>query len=120
MTPLPSTFWLALESVPGGTALPTTWTRHIALSDSGIFKALFLNARRDALASFVPCPWNCGCLHKIVPRIDGTLAGICQCEPQKCAEYTVVAEERVPWDLDLPKLGRGLCRAFGLDFKIAK
>ena len=120
MTPIPPSFWTALESVPGATALPTTWTHHIAKSDFDTFKALFLTSRPDALASFVPCPWSCGCLHKVVPRENGTLAGICQCNPANCGEYTVVTEERIPWDLDWPKLGRALCRAFGLDFKIAQ
>src|SRR5258706_1844456 len=120
MTSVPSSFWLALESVPGATALPTTWTQHVARSDFDTFKALFLSSRPDALASFVPCPWNCGCLHKVVPRENGTLAGICQCAWSRCHEYTVVEDERIPWDLDWPRLGRSLCREFGLDFKIAQ
>ena len=84
MTPVPPTFWTALESVPGATALPTTWTHHIAKSDFDTFKVLFLTSRPDALAPFVPCPWNCGCLHKVVPRENGTLAGVCQCNPANC------------------------------------
>src|SRR6266850_1688246 len=120
MTSLPTSFWLALESVLGGTALPTTWMQHVAKTDFDTFKALFLSSRPDAIASSVPCPWGCGCLHKVVPRENGTLAGICQCDPPICQEYTVFEEERIPWYLDWSKLGRGLCRAFGLDFKIAQ
>ena len=115
-----TSFWTALESVPGGTALPTTWMQHVAKTDFDTFKALFLSSRPDALAPFVPCPWGCGCLHKVVPRENGTLAGICQCDPRKCQEYTVFEEERISWHLDWSKLGRGLCRAFGLDSKIAQ
>jgi len=67
-----------------------------------------------------PLPLECGCLHKVVPQGNGTLHGICQCDPPQCGTYTVLADERVTWELDWPKIGRALCRAFGLDFKIAK
>ena len=119
--PLPAEFWTALEGVSGGTALPTMWRRHLkAYADFEPFSSLFLRSRPEAVADFVPCPWKCGCSHKVVPRSNGTLAGICQCSTPHCGEYTVLPEERIPWDLDWTKLGRDLCRAFGLEFKIAK
>jgi hypothetical protein len=119
--PLAPEFWTALEKVPGGTALPTIWRRQLkAFGDFEVFSRLFLRPRDEAPAAFVPCPWNCGCSHKVVPRDNGTLAGICQCSPPHCGEYTVVPEERISWELDWARLGRELCRVFGMEFKIAK
>ena len=114
-------FWTALENVSGGNALPTIWRRQLkAFGDFEMFSGLFLRARPETPADFVPCPWNCGCSHKVVPRDNGTLAGICQCATPHCGEYTVLPEERISWELDWAKLGRELCRVFGMEFKIAK
>src|SRR5436309_8423460 len=80
----PSTsFWLPLETVPGGTALPTIWKRHLG-PEFETFSSLFLKARPDEPAQFVPCPWNCGCSHKVVPQRNGILHGVCQCKVQAC------------------------------------
>jgi hypothetical protein len=114
-----SAFWIALESVPGGHALPTIWQQHLQ-QDFGTFKILFLRSRPDIPSASVPCPWSCGCSHKVLPRDNGTLAGICQCNPQKCGEYTVLPEEMIPWELDWSKIPRVLCRAFDLQPKIVK
>src|SRR2546422_8366394 len=46
--------------------------------------------------SFVPCPWNCGCSHKVVPQRNGILHGICQCKVQACDTYTVLPDEMIP------------------------
>src|SRR2546429_348326 len=83
-TPLSTNFWSALESVPGGTAPYIIWKHHLKSdgqsgSDLETFTSLFLKARPGKPLDFVPCPWNCGCHHKVVPRDNGTLAGICQC-----------------------------------------
>jgi hypothetical protein len=118
-TPLSTNFWAALESVPGGSALYTTWSHQLG-PDLETFTALFLRAKSTEPAQFVPCPWKCGCFHKIVPQDNGTLHGLCQCDPPTCGAYTVLPAERVTWELDRPKIGRALCRAFGLDFKIAQ
>src|SRR2546421_7518985 len=81
-------FFLALEAVPGGAALPTIWKRELE-EQFEVFARVFLKARPDETADAVPCPWNCGCLHKVVPQGNGTLHGICQCNPQACGTYTV-------------------------------
>jgi hypothetical protein len=118
----PSTvFWAALESVPGLIAFPTDWRKHVPdRPEFEIFSAIFLKPRPGPPADSVPCPWNCGCYHKVVPRENGTLAGICQCQRPDCGEYTVLPEERIQLELDWPKLGGALSHAFELDFKIAQ
>src|SRR5882724_5843933 len=110
---LSTSFWLSLEAVPGGTALPTIWKRHLG-ADFETFASLFLKARPDDPAEFVPCPWNCGCSHKVVPQGNGTLHGICQCNPQNCGTYTVLPDETIPLELDWSKLTHILSRAFSV------
>src|SRR6266516_4221156 len=86
--PLAPEFWTALEGVPGGTALPTIWRRHLnAYADFEPFSSLFLRSRPEAVADFVPCPWKCGCSHKVVPRDNGTLAISRKC---RCSVGTVI------------------------------
>jgi hypothetical protein len=130
-TPLSSAFWSALETVPGGTAPYIIWKHHLESdgqsgtggqsgTDLETFTALFLKARPGKPLDFVPCPWKCGCHHKVVPRENGTLAGICQCARPNCGEYTVLPYERVTWELDWPKISQVLCRAFSLQPKIVK
>ena len=109
----PTPFWLSLESVPGGVAFPTSWKLRLG-PDFDAFKSLFLKPQSADLADFVPCPWNCGCFHKVVPQDNGTLLGLCQCAARACDDYTVLPEERIPLELDWTKLARLLCRAFGL------
>src|SRR6266568_8258818 len=116
--PSPS-FWLALESVPGGSALPTTWKRHLG-PEFQTFASLFLKARRDDPAAAVPCPFNCSCFHKVVPQENGTLHGVCQCSPQRCETYTVLPDEIIPLELDWPKITQVLCRAFRLQPRTVK
>jgi hypothetical protein len=124
-TPLSTRFWSALETVPGGTAPYIIWKHHLESdgqsgSDLETFTSLFLRAKPGEPAQFVPCPWKCGCYHKVVPRDNGTLAGFCQCAWSNCGEYTVLPCERVTWELDWPKISQVLCRAFGLQPKIVK
>src|SRR6266702_4709644 len=112
-------FFLALETVPGGAALPTIWKRQLE-EHFEPFARLFLKSRPEETAQAVPCPWNCGCAHKIVLQGNGTLHGICQCNPQACGTYTVMPEEMIPLELDWPKLAHVLCHAFGVQEKVVK
>jgi hypothetical protein len=118
-SPLSTSFWLALETVPGGTALPTTWKHHLG-QDFDLFKSLFLKPRPDEPAGAVPCPWKCGCFHKVVRAGNGTLHGLCQCALRNCGTYTVLPDEIIPLDLDRPRLAHHLCRAFHLHPKTVK
>jgi len=115
----PPAFWSALEAIPGGNAQRTIWFRHLG-PDLETFQQLFLRPVPSPPADAVPCPWNCGCNHKVVRFNSEILHGICQCNPQRCQTYTVVPEERVTWELDWPKLSRSLCQAFKLQHKIVK
>jgi hypothetical protein len=124
-SPLSTAFWSAFESVPSGTAPFIIWKQHLdpdrqSSSDLDAFTALFLKVKPGKPLDFVPCPWKCGCHHKVVPRDNGTLAGICQCVPAKCGEYTVLPYERVTWELDWPKISQVISRAFSLQPKIVK
>lgn len=119
MPPVPITFWLAFDTVPGGAALPTIWKRQLE-THFETFSSLFLKPRPDDLADSVPCPWNCGCLHKVVRQENGVLHGICQCQGGACGTYTVAPEERIPLELDWSKLSRIVCRAFDLQPKTVK
>jgi hypothetical protein len=117
--PGPNRVWLCLESVPGGTAFTTIWRQHLG-SDFAGFKALFLKSQPGEPADSVPCPWNCGCLHKVVPEDNGRLLGKCQCETRLCGDYTVMPEERICLEIDWPKLGRVLCGALGAEPRSAR
>jgi hypothetical protein len=112
-------FWLALETVPGGLALPTIWMHKLDFEFDS-FKSLFLKPRPDELADFVPCPWKCGCFHKVVLDVSGCLYGVCQCANPRCDTYTVVHSERIPLELDWSKMARVFSRAFGLTMTKAK
>ena len=112
-------FWLCLESVPGGSAFPTIWRQHLGADFLG-FKSLFLKSQPGEPADSVPCPWNCGCLHKVVLQDNGTLLGKCQCETRACGDYTVMPEERIRLEVDWPKIARVVCRAFGLEPRIVR
>jgi hypothetical protein len=122
--PLPPVFWNALYLVPAGSALPTVWLQHLNLRhldpEFETFKSLFLRAMPGPPADAVPCPWGCNCYHKVVPQDNGTLLGVCQCDPKRCGDYTVTAYERVTWEIDWSKLANSLCQAFSLEPKTAK
>ncbi len=105
-------FWLGLEAVPGGKALLTTWKEHVG-GEMEAFRSLFLRGHPEEPADQVPCPWGCGCLHKVVAAEKGSWQGVCQCEPRRCETYRVQPEERIPLELDWGKMGEALCGAFG-------
>src|SRR5436190_10868231 len=119
--------WVALERVSGGSALPTIWRRALGLGYSAdeeaefrAFVELFFKGRPDSPAGSVPCPWDCGCMHRVERGPNGSLLGICQCPGGACETYTVSAEERIALELDWPKISRGLGRVFGFEAKMLK
>src|SRR5437763_1613870 len=72
--------WVALERVSGGSALPTIWRRALGLGYSAdeeaefrAFVELFFKARPDSPAGSVPCPWDCGCMHRVERGPNGAL-----------------------------------------------
>jgi hypothetical protein len=106
-------FWSTLEIVHGGSAFPTTLLEHLGTSYAA-FRTLFLTERPGETADSVPCPWKCGCYHKLVPQDNGTTNGICQCDPPTCGTYTVLPYEPIPQYLDWSKLGKAVCKPLGL------
>lgn len=106
-----SSFWAALESVPGNAALYTTWKLLLG-PDFEAFKSLFLKIRPGPLADFVPCPWHCGCLHKVIADPSGRMLGVCQCKDRRCDTYTVMREERTTFEIPWSTLANTLAGTF--------
>ncbi len=109
--------WRSLEAIPGFSALPSIWRRHLG-DDFEIFRAAFLQKKATTVRSF-PCPRNCGCAHCIIgeaaPASQSPITAICRCEPCLCAPLTLTLAEITPLHLNWAKLGRAICKAFGLD-----
>src|SRR5947207_3433450 len=56
--------WRSLEAIPGFSALPAVWRRHLG-DDFETFRAAFLQKKATTVRSF-PCPRNCGCAHCVI------------------------------------------------------
>src|SRR5438309_5573052 len=109
--------WRSLEAIPGFSALPSIWRRHLG-DDFEIFRAAFLQKKATTVRSF-PCPRNCGCAHCIIgdaaPTSQSPITAVCRCEPSRCAPLTLTVADITPLHLNWAKLGRAICKAFGLD-----
>ena len=109
--------WRSLEAIPGLSALPVVWCRHLG-DDFETFRTAFLQKKSTTVRSF-PCPRNCGCAHCIIgdaaPTSQFPITAICRCEPSRCAPLTLTLAEITPLQLHWAKLGRAICKAFGLD-----
>ena len=109
--------WRSLESIPGFSALPAVWRRHLG-DDFETFRAAFLQKKPTTVKSF-PCPRNCGCAHCIIgdtaPNSQSPITAVCRCEPSLCPPLTLTLAEVTPLHLNWAKLGRAICKAFGLD-----
>jgi len=109
--------WRSLEAIPGFSALPAVWRRHLG-DDFEFFRAAFLQKKATTVRSF-PCPRNCGCAHCIIgeaaPASQSPITAICRCEPCLCAPLTLTLAEITPLRLNWAKLGRAIGKAFGLD-----
>jgi hypothetical protein len=116
--------WKSLEGISPPVALPTIWRRWLG-SDFEIFQRAFLQKRQDTAESF-PCPYNCGCWHRLPLRINQAppdtkllILAACQCNPPHCPELSLTLEDVTPWELNWPSLASALRKAFGLNPKIA-
>ena len=109
--------WRSLEAIPGFSALPAVWRRYLG-DDFETFRAAFLQKKTTTVRSF-PCPRNCGCAHFIIgdaaPNSQSPITAVCRCEPSLCAPLTLTLDQITPLHLNWPKLGRAICKAFGLD-----
>jgi len=93
--------WRCLEAVPGLVAVPSVWA-------DGTVPITFL---RDTgrLAKSYPC--DCGCAHEVVEHEDGRMVGVCRCMPWNCDDLPLTPAQVALWELNLPKLGRGICQS---------
>src|SRR2546426_12465578 len=56
--------WQCLDAIPGLSAVPAVWRRHLGESFEP-FRAAFLQTK-DCPVRSMPCPRECGCAHLIV------------------------------------------------------
>lgn len=106
-------FWRSLEEVAGPAAVAAEWRRWVGDGFRGV-KTEFLR-RGAARAGAVPCPRGCGCEHDVVEHLDGTLVGVCACNPWKCENIELALGEVEIWELDWKRLARAVARAFDCD-----
>ena len=109
--------WRSLEAIPGFSALPSIWRRHLG-DDFEIFRAAFLQKKATTVRVF-PCPRNCGCAHSITGDTSAAshsaIMAVCRCESSQCGPITLTVAEITPLHLNWAKLGRAISKAFGLD-----
>jgi hypothetical protein len=105
-----SSFWHSLEEIAGPAAVRAEWMRWVGPSFKIINANFLLCGKERALV--VPCPKSCGCDHDIVEHDDGTLVGVCTCDPWKCENIALKPEDVEVWELDWERLGRAVAKAF--------
>ncbi len=83
------------------------------------FKSLCLETRQMLARSF-PCPRNCGCAQRVIHHEDGSIVGVCQCDPPTCPNRQLTPADITPLQLSWSRLGRAVCEAFDLNSKPAQ
>jgi hypothetical protein len=106
-------YWRVLEMIRGQTGVAAEWRKHLG-SDFAAFSGALLQGRPEPVRSY-PCPVECGCAHQVVQHGDGSLVGVCRCDPCGCADLELTAADVVCYELSWPRLGRALCHALGLE-----
>jgi hypothetical protein len=104
--------WSVLESVPGLLASRTEWRRHLCPCYES-FKMLCLQPTPYRVRR-VRCPRGCGCDHLVVTRHGRETIGACTCEPARCHDLRLTPEDISTLEVSTGRLGRALCKAFGL------
>ena len=104
--------WQLLETVHGPAAVPAVWKSSLG-GTFDTFKELFLR-QLPAPAKSYPCPRECGCAHAVVRHKDGDIVAVCCCEPSHCADISLTPTDIEVLELNWPKLGRAIAKAFGL------
>ena len=110
-----SHFWGGLEEIAGPAGVRATWSQWTG-AEFEIVRAAFLR-RASYRALAIPCRAGCGCEHDVVEHDDGTLVGVCTCDPWNCENIELKPEDVVVWELDWRKLGRAVARALGCEAK---
>jgi hypothetical protein len=99
--------WSALEAVRGLVNFRAGW-RRLAGDQFDALRLLCLQTSSLKPESY-PCPAQCGCWHRIIPRHDGTGAvGACQCDSQACPDFPLTIEDITPLD---PRVTPGLAES---------
>lgn len=112
-----SNLWRGLEEVDGLAAVPAVWRASLGRDFDAFQRAFARHGKRSAKS--VPCLRECGCAHAIVRQGDGSLVGVCRCEPWNCDDLRLTAADVEVWEVNLPRLGRAVAKAWELDAKEA-
>jgi hypothetical protein len=123
--------WQSLEEIPGLVALISPWQKHVG-DRFRAFRALCLDVS-PRTAHLFPCLLARECAHRIIPmpealnQLPSTLSlkpstiaiGFCERDPRHCDHLELSGEDITPLQLNWQKLGRAICKAFGLETKFA-
>ncbi len=109
--------WLSLEVLPSLTAILPVW-RFRTGDDFPALRALCLDPS-DRVAAIYPCRKYGVCGFRIVHQPDGSITGYCESRPPKCPDAQFSKNDVAVLELNWQKLGRAICKAFGLDYKFA-
>jgi hypothetical protein len=105
--------WSCLENIPSLTAVPVVWQSW--LGDNFVpFSQAFLRKLPRRATSY-PCARECGCFHQIIERPDGSLIGVCRCDPWNCDDFAISLTEAALLELNWSRLGRAISAALGCD-----
>jgi len=106
--------WTALELGTG--AIPSVW-RERAGEQFDTIRSAFLQPRPEPAKSF-PCR-KCGCAHNVTIYAPDDIIAVCACESWNCDDMILTPADIEVLELNWAKLGRALCKAFGLDARTA-
>ena len=113
-----SKIWSAIEEM-GDRLGAVAYFWHEGLGDEfSACRAAFLR-RLPAPATSYPCPRECGCMHRVVRHADGSIVGVCRCDPWNCDNIPLTEEDLQVYALDLHLLGLAVARAFGFSIREA-
>jgi hypothetical protein len=107
-----SSFWSALESVPGLCGVAADWRG--LLGDEYEAASNFL--RPDGrTASAYPCLSTpaCGCTHDVVRHGPGDVVSICCCDPRECDTVPLAEADIVLYEVNRRALGEAVASALG-------
>jgi predicted DNA-binding protein YlxM (UPF0122 family) len=111
--------WPHLESTYTHSAVLAAWREGLGeLTES--FRARYLEPEPGLRGKSYPCPRQCGCAHEIVHHSPSDVVAVCRCEPWRCDDLKLSAQDAVLWRLSWSRLGRALCQCFSLDTKPAE
>jgi hypothetical protein len=120
--------WQALEEIRGLIALLPVWRRRAGPENFAAFRNLCLQVSPKTARLF-PCPLATECAYRIIQvpqalsflpsaldtRPSTVAIGFCQRDPRRCEHVQLSQDDITPLELNWKKLGREICKAFGLD-----